>query len=54
MTTPVLNTKTTEVENKTYNFSGLVKKADNAKTPDTEQKYLTTSDYDKFTHDILD
>ena len=49
MTTTDLNTKVSEVEK-----SGLAKKLDyDAKILETEGKYFTTSDYNKFTSDIL-
>ena len=55
MTATVLNTKISEVEIKVPNDSGLVKKADYGdKISDIEGRILTTSDYDKFTSDILD
>ena len=55
MTTNVLNTKISEVENKFPSVSGLVKKTDyDAKVKDIEGKYFTTADYNKFTSDILD
>ena len=45
----------TTVENKIPNFSDLVKKADyDAKISDIEDKYFTTSDYNKFTSNTLD
>ena len=55
MATTVLNTKTSEVQNKIPSVSGLVKKRDyDAKTKDIEEKYFTYADYDKFASDILD
>ena len=43
------------VENKTPNISNLIKKTDyDAKISNNEKKYFTTSDYNKFAHDILD
>ena len=45
----------TAVKNKIPNVSNLVKKADYvAKISDIENKYFTTSDYNKFTNNILD
>ena len=47
MATTVLNTNTSEVQNKVPSVSGLVKKTDyDAKTKDIEEKYFTTADYD--------
>ena len=55
MTTTILNTKISEVENKIPIVNGLVKKTDyDAKIKNIEGKYLTTVDYNKFTSDILD
>ena len=55
MTESVLKTKISEVENKIISVSGLVKKTDyDAKIKDIERKYFSTTDYDKFTSDILD
>ena len=55
VTTAVLNTKIGEVEEKIPIVSGLVKKTNyDAKILDTEEKYFTTSGYNKFTSDILD
>ena len=49
LTTAGLKTKTGEVESKIPDVSGLVKKTDNnAKLSDTEGKYLTTCDCNKF------
>ena len=54
VTTTVLDTKIGAVENKIPGVSGLVKKMDyNAKISNTEAKYLTTSDYNKFISEIL-
>ena len=54
MTTAFLNTKTCEVENKTPDVSGLVKKTDyNAKISDIETKYFTAFDYNKFKGEML-
>ena len=46
----------TAVENKIPNISNLVKKTDSdAEISDIEKKiYFGTSEYNKFTHDILD
>ena len=56
MITTVLNTKIREAENKIPSLSGLVKKKThcNSKISGTEGKYLTTSEYDKFTGEIVD
>ena len=55
MTTAVLNTKTSVVKNKIPVVSDLGKKIDyNAKISEIEGKYFSTSDYNKFTSDILD
>ena len=55
VTTTVSNTKIKEVDNKIPDFSGLVKKADyDAKISDIGKQYSTTSDYNKFTNNILD
>ena len=55
MTASVLKTKISEVENKIISVSGLVKKTDyDAKIKDIERKYFSTTDYNKFTSDILD
>ena len=54
VTATVLNTKISEFENKIPDVSGLVIKPDNdAKITDIERKYFTTSDYNKFTSDLL-
>ena len=54
-TTAFLYTKIGEVDNKIPDFGVLVKKTDyNAKISDIEKKYFTTSDYNKFTSEILD
>ena len=54
LVTTVVNTKIGEVENKISNASGLVKKTDyDAKISEIKGKYFTTSDYNKFTSDIL-
>ena len=45
----------TAVKNKIPNVSNLFKKADYvAKISDIENEYFTTSDYNKFTNNILD
>ena len=50
-TTAALNT----VKNNTPNVSALVKKEDHdAEISEVTKKYLTTSDYNKFTNNILD
>ena len=55
MTTTVLDTQISEVENKIPSVSGLVKKTDyDAKIKDIEGKYFTSADYGKFTSDVLD
>ena len=55
MTTTVLNTKIGEVDSKIPGVSNLVRKTDyNTKTSDIKAKYFTTSDYKKFTKEILD
>ena len=55
VTSTLLNKITGEVENKMPDVSGLVKKTDyNAKISDTEAKYFATSDYNKFTSEILE
>ena len=49
-----MNTKISKVEDKISNVSGLVKKTDyDTKITDSEGKYFTTSDYKRFTSDIL-
>ena len=54
-TTAVINTKICGVENKIPDVNDLVnKKDDDAKISDIEGKYFTTSDYNKFTSNILD
>ena len=52
--TNVLNTKPKEDEGKISNVSGLVKKDYDAKIWVIGKKYFTTSDYNKFTKEILD
>ena len=55
MATTVLNTKIGEVENKILNVTDLVKKTDyNAKITEIKGKSFTTSNYNKFTNDIID
>ena len=55
MTINVLNTKIDDVERKIPNASSLVNKRNYGdKILDTEGKYFTTSDYNKFMSDILD
>ena len=59
MTTAVLNTKISEVENKIPSVNDLVKKKNyDAKLSETENKFLiysdSISDYNKFTSDIID
>ena len=54
-TNTVLNTETVEVENKIPDVSGLTKKTGYDGTIlDIEKKYLTASNYNKFTKEILD
>ena len=44
-----------DVKNKVPNFCDLVIKTDyDSETKDIEGKYFTTSDYNKFTYEILD
>ena len=51
----MLNTKIKEVKNKILDLSGLVKKTYYVgKISEIEGKYMTTSDYNKFTNDLLD
>ena len=55
MTTTVIKTKISEVENKIANVRGLVKKTDyDAKISNIVGKYITTSNDNEFTSDILD
>ena len=55
VTTTILNIKISEIENKIPNISDLIKKEDqHAEISDIEGKYVTTSDYNKFTSEILD
>ena len=54
VTTVVVNKKIGEAENKIPDVKKLVNERDyDAKITDIEGKYFTTSDYDKFTNDIL-
>ena len=54
VTTTFLNTKVKEFDNKIRDFSGLLTKTDyDAKISEIEARYITASDYDKFTSDIL-
>ena len=54
-TNKVLNTETVEVKNKIPDVSGLTKKTGyDATILDIEKKYLTASNYNKFTKEILD
>ena len=55
MTTPTCNTKISEVKKKILIVSDLVKKTDYiAKISEIDEKYITTSDYNKFLKEILD
>ena len=55
VTTSVLNKNIKEVDKKIPELSGSVKKIDyDAKSSYMERKHITTSDYIKFTSDILD
>ena len=55
VTTTILNTKISEIENKIPNISDLTKKEDqHGEISDIEGKYFTTSDYNKFTSETLD
>ena len=55
MTTAVLNTEIKKVDDKIPDLCGLVKKTQyDSKISEIEGKYLTTSDYNNFTSDILD
>ena len=55
VTITVVNTKIGKIENKITDINGLVKKKDyDPKILDTEEKYFTTSDYNKFTKEITD
>ena len=55
MTITVLNTKIRNVKNKIPAVSDLIEKTDyETKILEIDGKYITTSDYDKFTSDMLD
>ena len=55
MTTTTCNTKISEVKKKILIVSDLVKKTDYiAKISEIDEKYITTSDYNKFLKEILD
>ena len=54
MTATVRNRKIREVENKLHGVSGLVNKTVYDAKSDIEKKYYATSDYKKFTSEILD
>ena len=55
VTATVLNRKISEVDNEILSVSVFVKKIDyDAKIKEIEGKYFTTTDYNKFTSDILD
>ena len=54
VTATALNAKIGKVKNKIPTVSDLVKKTDyNARKSEIERNYITTSDYNKFTSDIL-
>ena len=54
MTNIVLNINIEEADNKSADVSSLVKKTVyNAKLSDTEKKCFATSDYNKFTYEVL-
>ena len=54
VTTTVLNTKIGEAENEIPNVTDLVNKSNYiTKISHTEKKYFTTTDYNKFSSDIL-
>ena len=54
-TTAVINTNIGGVEHQIPDVNDLVNKTDDdAKISDIEGKYFTTSDYNKFTSNILD
>ena len=54
MTATVFNTKTKEVDKKIPELNGFVKKTNYvAKILEIQRKYFTTSDYNKFTSNIL-
>ena len=53
--TPTVNTQIEEVENKTPDVRGLIKKTDyNVKISNIEAKYFTTSEYNTFTTQIVE
>ena len=55
VTTAALDREIGEVENNIPSTSDLVKKMDyDGRKSETETKHFTTSDYDKFTSEILD
>ena len=55
VTTTVLDAKIGEVENNIPDANVFVKKTNyNAKISDFDKKYFTTSDYNKYTSEILD
>ena len=55
LVTPTVNTQIEEVENKTPDVRGLIKKTDyNVKISNIEAKYFTTSEYDTFTTQIVE
>ena len=55
MTTTTCNTKISEVKKKILIVSDLVKKTDYvAKISEIDEKYVTTSDYNKFLKEIFD
>ena len=54
VTTDILNPKIAEVDNKTPDASGLVKKTDyGAKIRVIQKNYFTAADYNKFTRETL-
>ena len=54
MTTTILNIRISEFEKLIPKVSGLLKKTDyDAKISDIERKYFTTSDYNKFTSNMM-
>ena len=55
VTTTIFNKKIVEAENKIPDVSSLVKKTDyNTKISNIATKYFTTSDYSKFTSQMLE
>ena len=55
VTTVLLDTKIKEIENKIPVVSGLIRKTDySAKVSGIKTKYYTTTNYNKFTSEILD